>query len=108
MLTSWLSLTFFVTFLENKQELFIIQSEVHSEVRNDFLETVISLPIEHLVLKLPFPLSKLRNDIENGERPKFDRRIYITLPKEKDHKEHVIGEICYLSKSLILLFVSLF
>ena len=51
--------------------------------------------------------SKLRNDIENGERPKFDRRIYITLPKEKDHKEHVIGEVCYISKSLIL-FVSLF
>ena len=47
--------------------------------------------------------SKLRNDIKNGERPKFDRRIYITLPKEKDHKEHVIGEVCYLSKSLIFL-----
>ena len=36
---------------------------------------------------------RLRGDIKNGMWPQFERRIYINLPKEKDHKDHVIGEV---------------
>jgi len=36
---------------------------------------------------------RLRTDVKNGQRPHFERRIYISLPMEKDHKDHVIGEV---------------
>ena len=36
---------------------------------------------------------KLRNDIQNGKRPQFERIIYSKLPKEEDHKDHVNGEV---------------
>ena len=36
---------------------------------------------------------KLRNDIQNGKRPQFERIIHIKLPKEEDHKDHVTGEV---------------
>ena len=36
---------------------------------------------------------RLRGDIKNGMWPHFERRIYINLPFERDHKDHVIGEV---------------
>ena len=36
---------------------------------------------------------RLRDDIKNGTWLQFERRIYINLPMEKDHKDHVIGEV---------------
>ncbi|XP_044184525.1 uncharacterized protein LOC122964756 [Acropora millepora] len=36
---------------------------------------------------------RLRTDVKNGQRPQFERRIYISLPLEEDHKDHVLGEV---------------
>ena len=38
--------------------------------------------------------AKLKNDISRGDKPEYERRIYIHLPKEDQHKKHVIGEVC--------------
>ncbi|XP_044168961.1 uncharacterized protein LOC122953196 [Acropora millepora] len=38
---------------------------------------------------------RLRTDVKNGQRPQFERRIYISLPLEEDHKDHVLGEVDY-------------
>lgn len=35
---------------------------------------------------------RLRTDVKNGQRPQFERRIYIGLPLEEDHKDYVLGE----------------
>lgn len=35
----------------------------------------------------------LKQQIAKGERPSVERRIYIRLPEESEHKEHVIGEV---------------
>ncbi|XP_022802847.1 uncharacterized protein LOC111340291 [Stylophora pistillata] len=36
---------------------------------------------------------RLKGDIKNRMWPQFGRRIHINLPMEKDHKDHVIGEV---------------
>lgn len=36
----------------------------------------------------------LKTDITNGQKPEFVCRIYIHLPKEGEHKDHIIGEVC--------------
>ena len=37
---------------------------------------------------------KLKTDINSGKKPQVERRIYVHLPKEDDHKDHIIGEVC--------------
>lgn len=37
---------------------------------------------------------KLKTDITSGQKPPFERRIYIHLPKEDEHNDHIIGEVC--------------
>lgn len=37
---------------------------------------------------------KLKSDIAKGDKPAYERRIYIQLPKEDQHKDHAIGEVC--------------
>jgi hypothetical protein len=39
---------------------------------------------------------KLKSDIARGDKPVYERRIYIQLPKEDQHKDHAIGEVCLL------------
>ena len=34
---------------------------------------------------------KLRRDISTADRPVFERRIFIQLPNENEHKDHAIG-----------------
>ena len=36
---------------------------------------------------------KLKKQIAYGEKPRFERRIYIQLPNENEHKEHVTGKV---------------
>ncbi|CAH3024912.1 unnamed protein product [Porites evermanni] len=36
---------------------------------------------------------KLKTDITSGQKPQVERRIYIQLPKEDEHKDHITGEI---------------
>ncbi|XP_068733264.1 calcium-responsive transcription factor-like [Montipora capricornis] len=36
---------------------------------------------------------KLKTDIISGKKPQVERRIYVHLPKEDDHKDHIIGEV---------------
>ncbi|CAB4019209.1 Calcium-responsive transcription factor, partial [Paramuricea clavata] len=36
---------------------------------------------------------KLKSDIAKGDKPAYERRIYIQLPKEDQHKDHAIGEV---------------
>ena len=36
---------------------------------------------------------KLKQQIAYGEKPRFERRIYIQLPNENEHKENVTGEV---------------
>jgi hypothetical protein len=37
---------------------------------------------------------KLKSDIAKGDKPAYEQRIYIQLPKEDQHKDHAIGEVC--------------
>ena len=37
---------------------------------------------------------KLKTDITSGQKPQVERRIYIQLPKEDEHKDHITGEVC--------------
>ena len=36
---------------------------------------------------------KLKRDISDVGPPVFERRIYIQLPNENEHKDHAIGEV---------------
>ncbi|CAH3106141.1 unnamed protein product, partial [Porites lobata] len=36
---------------------------------------------------------KLKTDITSGQKPQVERIIYIQLPKEDEHKDHITGEI---------------
>ncbi|XP_027047695.1 uncharacterized protein LOC113675335 [Pocillopora damicornis] len=37
---------------------------------------------------------KLKTDTNSGQKPPYERRIYIYLPKEDEHKDHITGEVC--------------
>ena len=45
---------------------------------------------------------KLRRDINTADRPVFERRIFIQLPNENEHKDHAIGEVSQSLQFLIL------
>ena len=51
---------------------------------------------------------KLRRDISTVDRPKFERRIFIQLPNENEHKDHAIGEVSKSLQFLILYFLFFF
>lgn len=37
---------------------------------------------------------KFKTDITNGQKPEFEHRIHIHLPKGDEHRDHITGEVC--------------